>query len=288
VARLEAVLAGARRAGATELEVVVDEERALAAIRRVHDPSLPVRLSAAAGYAPCTFDCDDNPISAGSYRAAVAAVGVCLACVDAVVERRCTRVFAAVRPPGHHALRDRAMGFCFFNNAAIAAEALIEAGLGPVAIADFDVHHGNATQQHFYRRSDVFYVSVHHFPFYPGTGAGDEVGAGAGSGYTRNLPLARGADDEIYCGAFVTGITELLAAVTPAAWVISAGFDAHERDPLGGMRVTDLGFARLGAAIRQASRESPVVAVLEGGYDLKALESSVCAFLRGLAGAVAS
>jgi acetoin utilization deacetylase AcuC-like enzyme len=279
-------MTGARLAGAEPLAVAIDEAVCLAAISRVHDPALAIRLRAACGYAPCVFDSEDNPISPGSYRAAVAAVAATLAAVDHAAAREAGRVFAAVRPPGHHALRDRTMGFCFFNNAAIAAEELLQRGLSPVAIVDFDVHHGNGTQGHFFARPDVYFLSLHRYPFYPGSGGGDEIGEGRGRGFTRNLPLAAGANDEIFCEALATGVTELHRVMTPAAWVVSAGFDAHEADPLGGMRVTDTGFARIGGILGEASGRAPLVAVLEGGYDLTALQRSVRAFLEGLQGAL--
>jgi acetoin utilization deacetylase AcuC-like enzyme len=289
--RLGAALAGAAAAGARAAAVAVDEEAALAAVSRVHSADLPTRLRAACAQAPCTFDTGDNPISGGTYRAAVAAVATCLAGVELAAaggEAGPLRFFAAVRPPGHHATRDRAMGFCFFNNAAITAEALLARGLGPVAVVDFDLHHGNGTQDHFYARDDVFFLSLHAWPEYPGTGAGDEVGRGGGEGFTLNLPLAGGADDEVYVGALVTGVTELLRAMRPAAWVVSAGFDAHRDDPIGCMRVSDSGFGAIGRALSRAAGESPVIAVLEGGYDLKALQGSVREFLAGLNGTAAS
>ena len=288
VRRLGAALAGATEAGAERVAVTVDDDAVLAAVARVHAPSLAARLRDACKQAPRTFDCDDNPISAGTYRAALAAVAVCLTGVEVAASGQRARYFAAIRPPGHHALRDRAMGFCFFNNAAIAAEALLARGVAPVAIVDFDVHHGNATQEHFYARRDVFYLSLHCYPGYPGSGGGDETGSGTGDGYTLNVPLAEGAGDEVYREALVTGVTELQRTMRPAAWVVSAGFDAHRDDPLGRMSVTDSGFGDLGGVLASAAAETPVLAVLEGGYDLKALQRSVRAFLTGLRGTAAS
>lgn len=283
--RLQAALAGARRAGATLAEVKLDAARALAAVERVHDPSLPKRLEAACrGTVPSFFDCADNPISAGTYRAAIAAVGATLAAVDAVWEGRAAVAWAAVRPPGHHALRDRAMGFCFFNNAAVAAEELRQLGARAVAVVDIDVHHGNGTQEHFYARRDVFYLSLHRYPFYPGSGGADETGVGEGVGFTRNLPLAGGVGDEVWVEALRVGLEDVTRVTAPDAWVISAGFDAHMADPLGGMSLTPQGFAQIGAALHQAAGEKPVVAVLEGGYHGMALAESVHAFLTGLVG----
>jgi acetoin utilization deacetylase AcuC-like enzyme len=286
--RLAAALEGARLAGAEPLSVEVDEPRCLEAIARVHAPGFAARLQAACRHAPSIFDSDDNPISAGSYRGAIAAVAATLAAVDRSAAGETERVFVAARPPGHHALRDRAMGFCFFNNAAIAAEELLARGLGPVAIVDFDVHHGNGTQNHFYARDDVYFLSMHRYPFYPGSGAGDEIGEGRGRGFTRNLPMAAGAGDGVLCEALEVGVAELLRAIEPASWVISAGFDCHAADPLGGMRMTGGGFGRFGEILTRAGGGTPLVAVLEGGYDLEALKMSVRAFLEGLQGRAAS
>jgi acetoin utilization deacetylase AcuC-like enzyme len=285
--RLDAAREGAELAGAARLDVTVDEDAVLAAVERVHDWDLPRRLRDACAHAPSIFDSQDNPISAGSYRAATAAVASSLAAVDAVLHGA-ERVFVPVRPPGHHALRDRAMGFCFFNNVAVAAEELLARSGGPVAIVDFDVHHGNGTQAHFWDRDDAFYLSVHRYPFFPGSGAADEVGGARGRGFNRNFPLASGADDAIYVGALAAGIEEILEAMTPRAWLVSAGFDAHREDPLGGMQVSDEGYAAIGGMLDRVRGKSPVIAVLEGGYSLEALRRSVQAFVSGLARSAAS
>jgi acetoin utilization deacetylase AcuC-like enzyme len=283
-ARLEAALEGARLAGFTPEECELAEEEVLAAVGWVHDPQLAERLAAACGNAPTFFDSPDNPVSQGTYRAAVAAVGCALAGLQAIRQGRASRVFAALRPPGHHATRSRAMGFCFFNNVAVAAEAACRAGLAPVAVVDFDVHHGNGTQELFYHRDDVFYLSVHRYPFYPGTGGAQEIGVGRGKGFTRNFPLAAGADDATYLEALAAGLEELQKTLTPRVWLVSAGFDAHQWDPLGGMEVTTQGFGRIGALLHQVAGEAPVLAVLEGGYSLRALTEGVAAFCRNLAG----
>ncbi len=286
--RLRAALAGAEGLGARLLDVALDEEAVLRALGAVHDATLAGRLRDACLRAPAVFDSDDNPISEGTYRAAVAAVAAAVAGSEEAVAGDAARVWVPVRPPGHHARRDQAAGFCFFNNAAVAAEELLALGAGPVAVVDFDVHHGNATQAHFWERADVFYLSVHRYPAYPGTGAGDEVGAGPGRGMTRNYPLAAGADDESYAGALAAGLEDVLAALTPAAWVVSAGFDAHVEDPIGGMAVTDAGFGAMGEMVGAAAGKSPVLAVLEGGYAPEALSRSVRSFLLGLDGAATS
>ncbi len=282
--RLPAAVAGAVAAGATALPVEVDEEAVLGAIERVHAPGYAGRLRAACETAPAIFDTQDNPISKGSYAAALAAAAASVTAAAAAADGAATTIWVPVRPPGHHALRDRAMGFCFFNNAAIAAEELLARGCGPVAIVDFDVHHGNGTQAHFWERGDVYFLSVHRYPYYPGTGGGDEVGAGDGLGLTRNFPLAAGAGDAVFADAVSAGLDELLGRLRPASWVVSAGFDAHRSDPLGGLDLSDEGFRTIGRALRGAAAGSPVVAVLEGGYDLKALFRSVREFITGVSG----
>jgi len=282
--RLSAALAGAADAGVEALPVEVGEEEALEALARVHDRNLARRLREACAGAPAVFDSPDNPISAGSYSAAVGGIRCALAAVDALARGVASGVFVAARPPGHHALRDKAMGFCFFNTAAVAAEELLARGLGPVAIVDFDVHHGNGTQAHFWERPDAFFLSVHRYPFFPGSGAASEIGGGRGRGFTRNFPMAAGADDATYCGALAAGLDDVVEAFRPTSWVISAGFDAHRDDPLGGMEVTDAGFRTIGTMVRQARLESPLIAVLEGGYHPEALRRSVRAFFTGLEG----
>jgi len=280
--RLDAAIAGAALAGAVRLSFEVEEPRARAAIGRVHDPALAARLREACRRGAGLFDSPDNPISEGTFDAAVAAVAAALAAVDAVLDGGHESAWIPVRPPGHHALRDRAMGFCFFNNVAIAAEELLARGAGPVAIVDFDVHHGNGTQDHFWARGDAFFLSLHHFPFYPGSGSAEEIGVGPGRGFTRNVPLAAGADDEVYEEALRMGLDDLRRALKPQAWLVSAGFDAHIDDPLGGMAMTEAGFAAFGRLIGAAAGPAPVLAVLEGGYRLEALRASVRAFLEGL------
>ncbi|MFQ5515485.1 MAG: histone deacetylase [Myxococcota bacterium] len=195
--------------------------------------------------------------------------------------------FALVRPPGHHAERDRAMGFCLLNNAAIAVEALRhEAGLERVAILDWDVHHGNGTQHLFEADRDVLYVSLHQFPFYPGTGSLEERGTGAGEGATLNLPLPAGCGDAEYGAAFERIVLPVLEEFVPELVVVSAGFDAHFRDPLASMEITEAGYARMTAdlvALCEALCGGRLVLILEGGYDGDALGASVRTVVEQLA-----
>jgi len=288
-ARLRAVLGAlAGNGGNWELVAQADpapEEDTLGAARWLHDGDLIERIREGVERAPSQIDGPDNPVSAGSWSSIVTAAGLSVQAAMDLVNGRLDRAFLAVRPPGHHALPDRAMGFCFLNNAALAAEVIARAWQAPVLVADFDVHHGNGTQAIFWERDDVGYLSVHRYPFYPGTGAGDEVGEGRGRGFTRNVPLAAGADDAIYASAFEAGLEELGARLRPAAIVLSAGFDGHEADPLGGMKLTEAGFERMTRAAVQAAEAwggGRVLAFLEGGYNLEALGASTRACCRAL------
>lgn len=221
----------------------------------------------------------DTVASPHSYETALLAAGGLLQCVEEVESGRVENAFAFVRPPGHHAERERAMGFCLFNNVAIAAEyARKQLGAERVFIMDFDVHHGNGTQWAFYDRPDIFYCSTHRYPFYPGTGAEGDTGTGRGRGYTRNLTFAGGQGDLEYDAAFDKVVLPLLRDYNPDLVLVSAGYDAHQRDPLGGMNVSAAGFGRMMEGLVSVSRQccgGKLIAVLEGGYDLQGLAESV-------------
>ncbi len=255
-----------------------DLERAIAA---VHDVGYVGRFARAVARGDGLLDSADNPIGARTLAAARAAVGATLTALDAVLADG-EAAFAAVRPPGHHAERDRAMGFCFFNNVAIAAERARERGVERVAILDFDVHHGNGTQHLFEERGDVFYASLHQFPFYPGTGAASERGRGEGLGTTLNVPLPAGSGDAEYRQAFDAEVFPALGRFSPGLLLVSAGFDAWQGDPLGGMRVSREGFAEWGRSLARFAREvtgGRLLSVLEGGYDLMSLPDLVLGYL---------
>jgi len=255
-------------------------------IQRVHTVSYMERARQAAEGGARYLDTMDVPISAGSCKAAVMAAGGVLAAVDAVMAGQVRSAFCAVRPPGHHALADRAMGFCIFNNVAIAARYIQRRHrLEKVLIVDWDVHHGNGTQATFYEDPTVLYFSTHQYPFYPGTGAASERGAGKGMGTTINVPLPAFSGDDAYREAFES---QLIPAATKFAAdfvLISAGFDAHANDLLGSMKVTEQGFAevtRMVKGLAEQCCEGRMVAVLEGGYHLEALGKSVEAHIRVL------
>lgn len=256
-------------------------------LARVHATQHIEQVAATRRLEHFAFDAD-TPGCARSFDAATRAAGGVLALVDAVMEGRVANGFAFVRPPGHHAERDRAMGFCLFNNIALAAAHLRAAhGLQRVLIVDWDVHHGNGTQHSFYADSSVLFVSSHQYPFYPGTGSAREIGAGEGEGFTLNLPFPAGYGDAQYVQAFLDVVEPVARRFAPQFILVSAGFDAHRRDPLAGMELTEEGFAKLARVLLRTARgacNDRLVAVLEGGYDLEGLTRSIDAVLAEMSG----
>jgi len=256
-------------------------------IALIHDSTHIGRVAATAEKNSFAFDAD-TPVSSQSYATALLATGGLLTVLEAIMTREVDNGFALVRPPGHHAERNRAMGFCLFNSAAIGAQYLREKfGLQRILVMDWDVHHGNGTQHSFYDDPGILYVSTHQYPYYPGTGTVEEVGQGQGEGYTVNLPIPAGWGDEEYHELFQGVIDPICRQFDPQFVLISAGFDAHTRDPLGGMEVTEEGFgtmARILLRIAHDHAQGHCAAILEGGYDLEGLQQSVVRVLDEMAG----
>ncbi len=223
-----------------------------------------------------------------SFGVGLLAVGGFLKLLDSIAGSEYRNGFALVRPPGHHALRDRAMGFCLFNTVAVGAHHLRrQYGGKRILIMDWDVHHGNGTQDVFYRDPSVLYISTHQYPYYPGTGSLNETGEGAGQGYTVNVPLPAGCGDGEYLRVFKEIVIPIGEKYQPDWILVSAGFDPHRRDPLGGMDVTEKGFATMASLLLQLAEkyaQGKIAFLLEGGYDLKALKGSVMAVLEELKG----
>jgi acetoin utilization deacetylase AcuC-like enzyme len=259
-------------------------------VERLHTPDYIKRFQAACEQGRQIFMVQDCAICRLSYQTALLAVGGVLLAVDAVMGGQVDNAFCAVRPPGHHAERDRAMGFCFFNNVALGAVyALENFGLERVAIIDWDVHHGNGTQHLFEEDPRVFYVSLHEDPqhCYPGTGYRREEGKGAGQGFTLNLPLPPHSDDNDYLTALQKEALPRLQAFAPQFVFISAGFDAHANDPLAHMNLSREGYREMGQLLQGLAQETAgghLVTVLEGGYNLEVLEECVEDHVRLLMG----
>ncbi|HEX2879328.1 MAG TPA: histone deacetylase [Polyangiaceae bacterium] len=285
--RLIAAEAGLNAALATHPELCVVEVTPRAATReellRAHSSELLSELDAIRGR---TGHLDgDTFFSAGSLEAAEHAAGGALALVDTLLDGRAQLGLGLVRPPGHHATREQAMGFCLLNNVALAAAHALARGKSRVLIFDWDVHHGNGTQDIFYGDPRVLFCSTHQFPWYPGTGRHSEVGEGKGRGFTVNVPLSAGATDAVELTVVDTVLLPLLRQYQPELILVSAGYDAHRNDPLGGLRFGEQGYGALSQRLSAVAHELgvPIALLLEGGYDLSALQGSLCASVGGLA-----
>jgi acetoin utilization deacetylase AcuC-like enzyme len=249
-------------------------------LERVHTAAYMDAIAATAGKAVMLDS--DTFTSPESAEIALLAAGAAVQAVEHALEHH-EPAFALVRPPGHHAERDRAMGFCLYSNAAVAAASALARGVERVAVVDIDVHHGNGTQWIFYDDPRVLYVSAHQHPFYPGTGAAEDVGTGAGTGFTVNVPLEAGCTDADYELVYRAVIEPILEQFAPPLLLISAGYDAHAHDPLASMRVTTAGYGRLvGSLAAVAHRHGQLALVTEGGYDLKALAACLEASLAAI------
>jgi len=252
----------------------------------VHDPNHVRRVDEACARGEPLLDSMDTAICPRSGKVARLAAGSVVALCRQVVRGSLRRGFAAVRPPGHHAERDLAMGFCLFNNVAVAARFLrVRESIPRVLVVDWDVHHGNGTQHIFEEDPTIFYFSLHQFPLYPGTGAESERGVGAGLGATRNCPLPPGSADKEFVGALEEALVPAAEAFRPDFVLVSAGFDAHRADPLASLEVTTYAYARSTEIVRRLADRlagGRLVSVLEGGYDLDALADSVATHVEAL------
>lgn len=278
-ARVAAVVERLRMSGLwDETEAFEASECELEDLALVHDSGYVCAVESAVRSGSRVLDEGDTRVSAGSFQAALATAGGAIEAVTRVQRGLWRNAFVAARPPGHHAERTHAMGFCLFNNAAIAAAHLVERlGLERIAIVDWDVHHGNGTQHLFERDPRVFYASLHQWPLYPGTGAASERGLGAGEGTTLNLPQRPGAGDREWLGAFESELLPALERFHPQFVIVSAGFDAHQRDPLAQTRLSTDAYATMTRRLGEWTRthcSGKLVSLLEGGYDLEALADS--------------
>ncbi len=261
----------------SDLKICAPREATLEELALCHSDGYLLTIERSATRERTDFDPDTHACARTWSTSRLAAGGV-LTAVEAVLDGEANNAFAMVRPPGHHALPGRAMGFCFLNNVAIAANWLIKVrGKHRILILDWDVHHGNGTQEIFYDSPNVLYMSIHQYPFYPGTGWLDEIGTGSGVGFTVNAPMPASFGDAEYLQVFDRLFLPVARQFKPEFVLISAGFDAHFRDPLGGMRLTEKGFLAMTRRLQLVADEccnGKIVAALEGGYDLRALANS--------------
>ena len=287
--RLEAILEYLESTGLiNELDVVEPVRKDKSFCKLVHDDEFITRVRQACELGAPIVDTGDNPISKDSYDTALLAVGGITEAIDKIFIGKTNNAMALLRPPGHHAEKEMAMGFCLFNNVAIAARyAQQNYEVERVAIIDFDVHHGNGTQHIFESDPTVMYASLHQYPFYPGTGATEETGIGEGKGTTFNYPLNYGDGDDIFIDIFDNSLSDKILKYDPDLILVSAGFDAHLDDPIGGLNVTTNGFFNMSNILVKLADEvcsGKIVSSLEGGYNLKALAESVEVHLLALQG----
>lgn len=290
--RLEAIVRHLNQAGVLqELKQLCPVPASLDWVQKVHPTSYIKMIERRCVAGETVLDSGDTHVCRKSYAVALLAAGGVLKAIDEVVEGKTTKVFCAIRPPGHHAETQTVMGFCLFNNVAIGARyAQQRYGIGRVAILDWDVHHGNGTQEIFWTDPSVLYISTHQYPLWPGTGASNQTGDGEGEGFTINCPLRPGSGEREFMEAFRGRIVPALHKFRPELLMISAGFDAHRDDPLANLILTEQSFAtatELAAEIADMFCGGRIVSVLEGGYNLDALSRSVEAHLRSLQGSSA-
>ncbi len=282
-ARFPAALAGVQHAekSGAQLEHHPCKPAPRSALEAVHAPGYLDQLEelSASGRGRLDFD---TALDQHSWKAVTLASGAAIGAVESALSG--TAAFAIARPPGHHAGKDYGMGFCLVNHIAVAAEYARSQGIERVAILDWDVHHGNGTQDIFYTSGDVLYLSAHRSPFYPGTGGAREVGEGRGQGFTVNAPLPARSGEDLYAAAFAGLFVPILREFRPGLILVSTGYDAHRADPLGGMQLESDSFGRFAAELTAVAREvggAPLALLLEGGYNLDALTQSVAATING-------
>jgi len=279
--RLTAVVSRLEKEGILERVVRIAPRRATAEeVLLNHDPAYVQEIHDFCSSGGGFLD-PDTYATPESYEVALTAVGAVLEGIDRLLEGDVEAVFCAVRPPGHHAERAKAMGFCLFNNIAVGALYLRRKGAGKVYIVDFDAHHGNGTQKSFYEDDTVFYFSTHQYPFYPGTGSAQERGAGRGEGFTLNVPMPAGAGDEDFLPVYGNLLRDSVLSFEPDFILISAGYDLHRDDPLTNLNVSTEGIRGIVRSLIEISSEvkAPLLFALEGGYNLDALAESVAVTL---------
>lgn len=283
--RLRVLLDLAETLDPAHFQLLPSRAASMSEIELCHDPKYVQLVESTASLSQYALD-GDTITSQDSFAVALLATGGFLKLLDSVAAGESSNGFALVRPPGHHALRNRAMGFCLFNTIAVGAQYLKTVyGAKRIAIVDWDVHHGNGTQEAFYDDPSVLFISTHQYPFYPGTGGVAEVGVKDGTGFTMNVPLPAGCGDAEYLRVFRDVVIPAVECFIPEWILVSAGFDPHRHDPLAGMNVTEDGFSMMSRAMLQLAETycgGKIAFLLEGGYDLAALKSSIAGVLETL------